>query len=66
MKIYKIKKGMLVVHREDQDSEVDYWRSVIPDSTSVRNFVVAEMHAVPYSIHPGIQRTLQKVRRHFY
>ena len=63
---YKIKKGMLVVHREDQDSDVDYWRTVIPDSTSVRNFVVSEMHTVPYSIHPGIQRTLQKVRRHFY
>ena len=63
---YKIKRGMLVVHRENQDSEVDYWRTVIPDSTSVRNFVVTELHAVPYSIHPGIQRTLQKVRRHFY
>ena len=27
---------------------------------------MTELHAVPYSIHPGMQRTLQKVRRHFY
>ena len=40
---YKMKKGILVVHREDQDDEVDYWRTVIPDSTSVKNFVVTEM-----------------------
>ena len=39
---------------------------MIPDNTSVKNFVVTELHAVPYSIHPGMQRTLQKVRRHFY
>ena len=63
---FKIKRGMLVVHRDDQDTELDYWRMIIPDSTSVKNFVVTEMHAVPYSIHPGVQRTLQKVRRHFY
>ena len=38
---------MLVVHRKNQGNEVDYWRNVIPDSTSVRNFVVTELHAVP-------------------
>ena len=32
----------------------------------MKNFVVTELHAVPYSIHPSMQRTLQKVRRHFY
>ena len=63
---FKIKRGMLVIHRDDQDTDLDYWRMIIPDSTSVKNFVVTEMHAVPYSIHPGVQRTLQKVRRHFY
>ena len=59
--MYKMKRGMLVVHRNDQDSELDYWRTVIPDNISVKNFVVTEMHAVPYSIHPGVHRTLQKV-----
>ena len=63
---FKIKRGMLVVHRDDQDTDLDYWRTVIPDSTSVKNFIMTELHAVPYSIHPGVQRTLQKVRIHFY
>ena len=63
---YKMKRGMLVVHRKDQDVELDYWRTVIPDDIAVKNFVVTELHAVPYSLHPGVHRTLQKVRRHFY
>ena len=33
---------------------------------AVKNFVMTELHAVPYSIHPGVQRTIQKVRRHFF
>ena len=63
---FKMKRGMLVIHKDGQDPDLDYWRTVIPDSTPVKNFVVTELHAVPYSIHPGMQRTLQKVRRHFY
>ena len=55
-----------MIHKDGQDTDLDYWRTVIPDNTSVKNFVVTELHAVPYSIQPGMQRTLQKVRRHFY
>ena len=55
-----------MIHRNEQSEGIDYWRVVLPDSVSVRNFVISELHAVPYSIHPGIQRTLQKVRSHFY
>ena len=55
-----------MIHKVGQDTDLDYWRTIIPDSTHVRNFVVTELHAVPYSIHPSMQRTLQKVRRHFY
>ena len=54
---FKMKRGMLVIHKDGQDTDLDYWRTVIPDNTSVKNFVVTELHAVPYSIHPGMQRT---------
>ena len=27
---------------------------------------MTELHAIPYSLHPGIQRTLQKVKKHFF
>ena len=57
---------MLVVHQEHQNAELDYWRAVIPDDTAMKNFVVTELHDIPYSLHPGIQRTIQKVRRHFF
>ena len=65
-KRFKMKRGMLVVHKDGQDTDLNYWRIIIPDSTNVKIFVVTELHAVPYSIHPGMQRTLQKVCRHFY
>ena len=64
--VYKIKRGLLVVHQEGQDNEVDYWRVIIPDDVSTRNFVVAELHNIPYSLHPGVQRTLYKVRKYFF
>ena len=64
--VYKIKRDLLVVHQEGQGSNVDYWRVIIPDDVSTRNFVVTELHNIPYSLHPGVQRTLYKVRRHFF
>ena len=64
--VYKRKRGLLVVHQEGQDSDVDYWRAIIPDDVSTRNFVVTELHNIPYSLHPGVQRTLDKVRKHFF
>ena len=39
---------------------------VIPDDIDTRNFVITELHNIPYSLHPGLQRTLQKVRKHFF
>ena len=55
-----------MVHQEGQDSDVDYWRVIIPDDVSTRNFVVTELHNIPYSLHPGVQRTLYKVHKHFF
>ena len=39
---------------------------IIPDDVSTRNFIVTELHNIPYSLHPGVQRTLCKVRKHFF
>ena len=39
---------------------------VIPDDIDTRNFVITELHNIPYSLHLGLQRTLQKVRKHFF
>ena len=64
--VYKKKKGLLVIHQETQDGDIDYWRVVIPDDIDTRNFVITELHNIPYSLHPGLQRTLQKVRKHFF
>ena len=64
--VYRMRKGMLVVHQENQNDEFDYWRAVIPDEVTVKNFVMNELHSIPYSLHPGIQRTVQKVKRHFF
>ena len=62
--VYRKKRDLLVVHYDGRDGEVDYWRVVIPDDVSTRNFVVTELHNIPYSLHPGVQRTLCKVRKH--
>ena len=64
--VYKKKNGMLVMHQAGQGEELDYWRMIVPDDVSTRNFIVTELHAVPYSIHPGVQRTVQRVRKSFY
>ena len=32
----------------------------------MRKFIVTELHVIPYLLHPGIQRTVQKVRKHFF
>ena len=29
--VYRRKRGLLVVHQEGQDSDIDYWRVIIPD-----------------------------------
>ena len=54
------------MHQKNQNEELDFWRMIIPDDNAVKNFVITELHDIPYSLHPGIQRTVQKVRRHFF
>ena len=64
--IYKRTNSLLVVHDQNQDADLDFWRIVVPDNPEIKEHIVRELHATPYSAHPGIQRTIAKVRRSFY
>ena len=61
-----MKHGLLCVHQEDQSEDVDYWRIVVPDDIEVKNKILSECHSVPYIAHPGVQRTLFRIRKVFY
>ena len=64
--VYKMLNGILLVHQNRQDTELDYWRIVVPENKEIRDKVVQELHSIPYSVHLGIQRTLGKVRKSFF
>ena len=57
---------LLVVHLQNQLYSVKYWTVVIPESLDIKNQILTECRAVPYSAHPGVQRILHKVRQSFY
>ena len=63
--MYKMSNRILLVHQTGQRTELDYWRIVVPDNKEIRDRVVQELHSIPYSAHPGIQRTIGKVRKSF-
>ena len=63
---YRRRNGLLCIHQEDQSEDIEYWRIVIPDDTDCKNKILKELHSVPYSGHPGVQRTIARVRRGFY
>ena len=64
--VYRILNGILLVHQTRQDVELDCWRIVVPDNREFTDKIVQELHSIPYSAHPGIQRTLGKVRKSSY
>ena len=64
--VYKMLNGILLVHQLRQDAKLDYWRIVVPDNKEIRDKVVQELHSIPYSAHPGFQRTIGKVRKSFF
>ena len=63
---YKLQKKILMIHVTGQPEEVQYWRVVVSDDLDVKSLLVSELHNVPYSAHPGVQRTISKVRRYFW
>ena len=64
--IFKRMHKILYVHDQNQDTELDFWRIIVPDDERMKTQVVQELHCTPYSAHPGIQRTIARVKRHFY
>ena len=64
--VYKMLNGILLIHQNRQDAELDYWRIIVPDDKEIRDNVVQGLHSIPYSAHPRIQRTLGKVRKSFF
>ena len=63
---YRIQKKLLMIHVTGQPEDVQYWRVVVPDDLDVKSLLVSELHSVPYSVHPGVQRTIGKVRCYFW
>ncbi|MCV6575657.1 MAG: RNase H-like domain-containing protein, partial [Cohaesibacter sp.] len=64
--VFKRMHGILYIHDQNQDVDFDFWRIVVPDDEEMKTQVVQELHCTPYSPHPGIQRTIARVRRSFW
>ena len=58
--------GLLVIHDQIQDADLDFWRIVVPDNQEIKEHIVQEMHSTPYSAHPGTQRMIARVGKSFY
>ena len=50
---YRMKRGILKTHEDNQAPTYEYWRTVIPDDPEIKKTVLKELHCVPYSRHPG-------------
>ena len=61
----QIIKKFLMIHVTGQPKEVQYWRVVVPDDLDVKSLLVSELHTISYLAHPGVQRTIGKVRCYF-
>ena len=59
--IFKIINSLLMVHDQNQDVSLDFWRNVVPDDEGIKGRIVEELHSIPYSAHPGIQRTIDSL-----
>ena len=64
--IFKLSNSLLMVHDQKQDESLDFWRIVVPEDKAIKEQIVEELHSTPYSAHPGIQRTIGRVRKSFY
>ena len=64
--IFKRMHQILYVHDQNQDTDLDLWRIIVPDNEQMKTQVVQELHCTPYSAHLGIQRTIARVKWHFY
>ena len=62
---FRLQKDLIVQHENEQDETLDYWRIVVPEHAGIRDKIIRECHSIPYCAHPGIQRTLSRVRKSF-
>ena len=63
---YKILNSLLVIHDQKQDVNLDFWRIIVPDDEGIKTRIIQELHSTPYSAHPGVQRTIGRVRQSFF
>ena len=64
---FKLRGKLLQVHQPSKDDDdISYWRTVVLEGGDFRKRIIAEHHAVPYSGHPGVQKTTAAVRRNFW
>ena len=45
---------------------MNFWRTVVPDNENSRNLIISGLHNIPFVAHPGVLRTIEKARKHFY
>ena len=67
---FKLDKEQLYLHHKNrpQDSvhKEAYWKRVIPDNMDVKTLIIQELHSVPYSGHPGSNKTYEQAKNQFY
>ena len=63
---YRKQKNLLMIHVTGQSENVQYWRVVVLYNLDVKSLLVSELHTIPYSAHPAVQRTIGKVTRYFW
>ena len=62
-----MQNGLLVRHFSgSRSTDESSCRIVVPDDHNIKTTIMTELHYVPYSGHPGFQRTLEKIKRGFY
>ena len=64
--IFNQMNELLFVHDQNQDTDLNFWKTIVPDNFEIKEQMVQELHNTPYSTHPKIQRTRAKMRRPFY
>ena len=65
-KTCRLNNELLVLHIDNQAEDAQYWRVAVPHNKEIKRKILNECHIVPYSAHPGVQRSLNKVRQKFF
>ncbi len=67
---FKLEKEQLYLHHkrrpQDSDHKEAYWKRAIPDDAHIKTLIMQELHSVPYSGHPGFNKTCDRANSQFY